>query len=166
MIKFLLRIAFHESHRFWKIIIFLFMAAPVAYGSTWLRVKLDLQLLPQPQQSWILTASASFIATHDNTRSLTQRARPGIEPASSWTLCSVLNPLSNNGASESSCFNFYLSLDIFKFSFWCLQWPIGCLITYCLSSTYLCFYIFFSWSHFYFHVIVVKKIFSILFQLS
>ena len=40
----------------------------------------------QPQQHWIWTASAIYATAHSNTRSLTQRARPGIEPESSWIL--------------------------------------------------------------------------------
>ena len=42
---------------------------------------------------------ATCAAAHGRARSLIHWARPGIEPASSQTLCWVLNPLSHNGNS-------------------------------------------------------------------
>ena len=43
--------------------------------------------------------SVTYTTAHGSTRSLTHRARPGIEPTSSWMLCQVLNPLSHSGNS-------------------------------------------------------------------
>ena len=43
-------------------------------------------------------------STCRNTGSLTNRAKPGIEPAASWTLCRALNPLSHNRNSNISAF--------------------------------------------------------------
>ena len=54
---------------------------------------------PQPQQHQIWAASETYTTAHGNTRSLTHRARLGIEPSFSWVLCRVLNPLNNNGNS-------------------------------------------------------------------
>ena len=54
---------------------------------------------PQPQQHGIQAASEPCVLACGNTGSLTQWARPGIEPTSSWTLCQVLNLLSYNGNS-------------------------------------------------------------------
>ena len=66
-----------------------------------LGVESELQLEPvlQPQQHQIGAASAIYAIAYGNTRSLTHRTRPGIELASSQTLCQVLNPLSCNGNS-------------------------------------------------------------------
>ena len=65
---------------------FLFMATPMAYGSSWARGQMG-------------AAAAGLHHSHGNTRFLTPCVRPGIEPASSRTLCWVLNPLSHNGNS-------------------------------------------------------------------
>ena len=80
------------------IFFFLFTAAPEAYGSSQSGVKLELQLRPmlQPQQHWIPTLSVTYMTACGNTRSLTQWARPGFDPASSRALCQVFNLLSHN----------------------------------------------------------------------
>ena len=39
----------------------------------------------------------TYTTAHGNAGSLTHGVRPGIEPASSWILSQVLNPLSHNG---------------------------------------------------------------------
>ena len=54
------------------------------------------QPIPQPWQHQIWGTSVTFAAACSNARSLTHWARPGIKPASSQTLCWVLNPLSHN----------------------------------------------------------------------
>ena len=41
---------------------------------------------PQPQQHQIQAVSVNYTTAHGNTRSLTQWARPGIEPTTSWFL--------------------------------------------------------------------------------
>ena len=41
---------------------------------------------PQPQQRQIWAASVTYTTAHSNAGSLTHWMRPGIEPASSWTL--------------------------------------------------------------------------------
>lgn len=58
------------------------------------------QPMPQPQQCGIRAASAIYTTAHGNTRSLTHWVRPGMEPASSRTLCQVLNLLSHNESSH------------------------------------------------------------------
>ena len=63
-----------------------------------LGVKLELQL------HQIQAASETYATACDNTGSLTHRARPGIEPASSWTLCWFLNPLNHNRNSTPDIF--------------------------------------------------------------
>ena len=52
---------------------------------------------PQPRQHQIWAASVTYTSACSNARSLTHWGRPGFEPASSQTLCQVLNPLSHNG---------------------------------------------------------------------
>ena len=42
--------------------------------------------MPQPQQHQIWAVSATWTTAHSNAGSLTQRARPGIEPTTSWFL--------------------------------------------------------------------------------
>ena len=68
--------------------------------------ELQLRRMPQPQlQQWgIWTASATCTTACKNAGSLTHWASPGIEPASSWTLCLFLNLLSHKGNS-SFCFS-------------------------------------------------------------
>ena len=83
-----------------------FMAALAAYGGFQAR-------------DWIRAAAAGLHHSHSNAdpscictlptacsnvRSLTHWSRPGIEPAFSWTLCQILNPLSHNGNSCSLVF--------------------------------------------------------------
>ena len=62
--------------------------------------------MPQPQQHGLRTTSATYTAAHGNARSLTHWLRPGIEPASSQTLCRVLNLLSHN---RNPCLSYYES---------------------------------------------------------
>lgn len=54
------------------------------------------QPIVQPQQCPIWAASSANSTACGNARSLTHWGRPGIEPASSWTLCQVLNHLSHS----------------------------------------------------------------------
>ena len=67
----------------------LFRAAPAAYGgsqprgSNW---SYSLWPTPQPQQCRIQATSVTYTTAHGNTGSLTHRARPEIEPATSWFL--------------------------------------------------------------------------------
>ena len=58
----------------------------------WLGVELELQMksIPQSQQLGIQAISANYDAACGNAGSLTHRARPGVEPASSWTLIGFL----------------------------------------------------------------------------
>ena len=47
----------------------------------------------------VITMSATYTAAHSHTGSLTHRVRPGIQPASSRTLCQGPNLLSLSGNS-------------------------------------------------------------------
>ena len=67
-----------------------FYATLTAYGSSRARGSIDLQL-------------PAYATACGNTRSLTHRVRPRIKPASSWTLCRVLNLLTHNGNFFSLC---------------------------------------------------------------
>ena len=89
-------------------------------------------LTPQPQHHCIQATSITYAAAWGNSGSLTHRFRLGIEPASSCTLCQVLNPLSQNGNSipDISCIVLYIkdlpygSISKFYLSFnlhWNLQ---------------------------------------------
>ena len=67
----------------------LFMAAPAVDGSSQVRSQVgrcSCQPTPQSQQRGIWTASATYITAHGNTGSIIHWARPGIKPATSWTL--------------------------------------------------------------------------------
>ena len=63
--------------------------------------------MPQPQQCQIWAASMAYTEACGNAGSLTQWARPGMELASSKTLCQVPNLLSHNGNSSLIYFNLY-----------------------------------------------------------
>ena len=55
-----------------------------------------LQLTHTQQSQWIWATSVNYTAAcSSTTRSLTRRARAGIKPTSSQTLCQVLNPLTH-----------------------------------------------------------------------
>ena len=60
---------------------------------------------PQTQQRRIQATSVTYMAACGNDGSLTHRARPGIEPASSRRQHQVLHPLSHNGNSNLLIFN-------------------------------------------------------------
>ena len=89
----------------WFSSFFLFRATPVAYVSSRAR-------------GWIGAAAASLRHSHNNVRSaiyttacgnagsLTRWVGLGIEPASSGTVCQVLNSLSHNGNSQVSLFKY------------------------------------------------------------
>ena len=70
---------------------FPFRASPTAYGSSQARGR-------------IRDAAEDLRLSHGNAGSLTHRARPGIEPASSWTLVGFIVPLSPNRNSSFSLF--------------------------------------------------------------
>ena len=55
-----------------------------------IKSELQLQSMPQPQQCQICITSVTYTAAYGNAGSLTHWARPGIEPASSWTLVGFL----------------------------------------------------------------------------
>ena len=63
--------------------------------------------MPGPQQCQIGATSVTYTTAHGNTRSLTYRGRPGMEPTSSWRLCQIPNLLSHSGTSAFS----YTSVD-------------------------------------------------------
>ena len=79
---------------------FFFFAFRAAPGDIW---KFPGQRLPQPlpqqQQCWIWATSVTHATACNNARFLIYWERPGIQPATSWRLCWVLNPLSHNGNS-------------------------------------------------------------------
>ena len=60
---------------------FVFLSTtPMAYGDSQTRDLMGAVAMPQPQPRQIQAESAAYTTDHGNTRSLTQRARPGIEP--------------------------------------------------------------------------------------
>ena len=81
--------------------IFVFRAAPMAYGdcqASGVQSELQLLVTPQPQQCRIQTTSVSYTTAHGNARSLTHWVRPGIKPATSWFLVDSF-PLCHDGNS-------------------------------------------------------------------
>ena len=93
---------------------FLFTVAPVTYGHSQARgqIRAAAASIHQPQQHQIWAASETFTTICSNARSLTYWLRPGVKPASSWTLCQVLNQLSHNGNASYQCFQKHLFLCI------------------------------------------------------
>ena len=80
----------------------LFMAAPVAFGSSQARGQ-------------IRAIAACLCQSHGNARSEPHlRMTPGIKPASSWTLPWVPNPLSYSG--NSSIHYIFLPLNVYAYS--------------------------------------------------
>ena len=53
--------------------------------------------MPQPQQLGIRAKSATYTTAHGSTESLTHRARPEIEPVSSWKLVGLVNRWATTG---------------------------------------------------------------------
>ena len=85
----------------------LFRATPAVYGSSLARGRIRVASCwptPEPQQHGIWAPSVTYTTVHSSTRSLTHWMRPGIKPASSQTLCRVLNPLSHNRNSPKQHF--------------------------------------------------------------
>ena len=74
----------------------LFRATPEAYGSSQARSRSELQLLAcaiaAAKQDLSQAMSVTYTTARGNTRSLTHWVRPGIEPASSWTLVRFVTP--------------------------------------------------------------------------
>ena len=76
---------------------------------------------PQPQQHWIWTTFVTCAIACSNPGSVTQWARPGIEPASSGTLCRVLHLLSHNRSSHLALQTGYLVLSFLPY---CAVWNL------------------------------------------
>ena len=87
---------------------FYFRAAPVTCGSSWVRgcIKLPLQAHATATAPLNLSCICNLLHSFWQCQSLTHWARTGIEPASSWTLSQVLNPLSHNRNSYRIFFFF------------------------------------------------------------
>ena len=68
------------------LLLLLFRAACVAYGSSQGRVELELQMPAYNTDTARQNPRHVCNLAHGNTGSLTHRARPGIEPVSSWIL--------------------------------------------------------------------------------
>ena len=80
-----------------------------------LEIESELQLRPTPSQ--IRAASSIYTAARGNAGSSSHCVRPGIKPASSQTLCQVLNPLNHNGNSTISFCTEMLKRTWFVFNF-------------------------------------------------
>ena len=89
------------------IYLLLFMAVPVAHGSSQARGQIRAiaesqpRSRPQPQQHQIQAMSATYAAVHSDARSLTHWVRPGIEPAPSWRLVGFVTHWATMGTSAS-----------------------------------------------------------------
>ena len=84
---------------FMFLFLLLFTATPEAYGGALgqgLNQSCSSQPTPESEQRWIWATSVTYAAPCGNTGSFTHERRPGIEPASSHTLCQILNLLSHN----------------------------------------------------------------------
>ena len=76
----------------------LFVLFSVAYGNSQGRGQIGVAAEVYAEATATLNLSCICDLCHscNNAWSLTQWMRPGIEPASSWILCWILNPLSHN----------------------------------------------------------------------
>ena len=73
----------------------LFRATIAACGGSQARASnqsYSCQPTPEPQQHRIWAVSETYTTAHGNARPLTQWARPGIEPATSWFLVEFVSP--------------------------------------------------------------------------
>lgn len=61
----------------------------------------------QPQQCWVQATFATYASTCSISGSITHCAKSVIKPASLWTLCHVINPLSHTENSLYFCFIFF-----------------------------------------------------------
>ena len=68
------------------IIILLFRAAPMAYGGSQARSQIRAPAAGLHHSHSNTRSSVNYATTHTNARSLTNWAKPGIEPTSSWIL--------------------------------------------------------------------------------
>ena len=64
----------------------LFRSVPMAYGNSQARGQIRAAGCQPAQPHQIWAASVTYTRAHSNIRSLSQWARPGIKPASSWVL--------------------------------------------------------------------------------
>ena len=72
----------------------LFRATPTAYGYSQARGPIRVTAAgptPQPQQHGIRDPSVTYTTAHGNTRSLTHRSRPAIQPATTWFLVGFIS---------------------------------------------------------------------------
>ena len=84
-------------------------AVPVACGISqargWIRTTAsDLCHSLQPQQCGIWASSETYTTAHGNSGSLIHWARPGIEPATSWSLVAFLNHWAMKETSSTGSF--------------------------------------------------------------
>ena len=100
------------------------MATPMAYGGSQARglvVATTASLTPQPHQHQIWTASVTYTTTHDNARSLTHWARPGIEPATSWFLVGFVSTR-NELFIWKECLDITFQSEVWKLVLWISNW--------------------------------------------
>jgi len=79
-------------------ILFYFNGCPRSIWSSQVRgrIRARTSSLHHSHSNWIRAALVTYTTAHGNAASLTHWTRPGIEPAYTWTLCCVLNPLSHS----------------------------------------------------------------------
>ena len=72
----------------------LFRATPAGYGGSQARsqIRAVATSMSQPQQRQFRATSAIYTTAHDNARSVTNWARSGIKPVSSWILVRFVSP--------------------------------------------------------------------------
>ena len=100
---------------------FLFRAVPAATGRSWARGETGAAAACLHHSHSNVGSEPHLQPASQQCQSLTQWTRPRIEPASSRTLCQVLNPLSHNGNSIIYYFNpltnaWPLVLEIYGFN--------------------------------------------------
>ena len=82
----------------------------MAYGASQAQVSnlsCSRQPTPQPQQCQIRAASVTYTTAHGNAGSLTPRARPGIQPTTSWFLVGLVSAAPGR---ELQSYGFYYSV--------------------------------------------------------
>ena len=98
--------------RYFTLFFFFFMASPVAYGSSQARGPIG-ATTASLRHNYSNTRSKphlrpTYTTAHSYAGYLTHWVRPGIEPASLWTVCQVLNPQSH---SRNSLFHSFWSMS-------------------------------------------------------
>jgi len=103
LIELHIALQFRKHDSFFSFLFLLFRAAPMAYGSSLPKLKVELEPMPQSQQCKIWAMSVTYSAAHRKEGSPTHWARPGIKPASSCILVVFISAVPRWEFPQQSC---------------------------------------------------------------